>query len=73
MKKKLASAVPGIGPKIAKSLEREGVITAKNLYGRYLINPNPKDFKKIIQRHGGNAKFQEDAYEAIKTWDEQNN
>lgn len=62
--------VPGIGPAIGKRLKRAGITTAMALYGCYLSDK--RDFKYVIEEYGGNTKHQEDAYRAMKQWDERN-
>lgn len=63
--------VPGIGDAIGASMERARIVTAKKLYGIYLTC-NRAEFKGVVERHGGNAKHQQDAYTAMKEWEEQN-
>lgn len=68
---KHVSEVPGIGESIGQSMAKTGLCQAKDLYGRYLSNP--ECFKGLVERHGGNSKNQNDAYKAMKEWDHQNN
>ena len=72
MKDKPVLAVPGIGDETAEKMKKDGIITAKNLYGYYLIKL-AEEFKEFIQQYGCNARIQREAYEAMKEYDEQYN
>ena len=72
MKDKPVSAVPGIGEKTAEKMKKDGIIRAKNLYGHYLIKP-AEEFKQFIKNYDCDARIQREAYEALKSWDEQHN
>lgn len=71
MGNKLVDEVPGIGDETGKSLKKEGITKAKQLYGHYLINPD--QFKDFIKSHGGDRGIQKKAFEAMKEWDDLNN
>ena len=71
MERKSVKDVPGIKDVIGGNLERAGIKTAKQLYGRYLTNP--AKFKDFMMHHGADRGQQRAAYNAMKGWEEQHN
>ena len=64
--------VPGVDKVLGKSLRDDsGIDTARKLYGMFLSDEN--NFKKYIEQHGGNAKSQEHACQAMNEYSEQHN
>lgn len=68
---KLVDEVPGIGGVTAQRMARDGIITALNLYGHYLVDP--RRFRAKVREYGGNTGQQEAAYEAMTRYAEQHN
>lgn len=73
MGNKPVTAVPGVGTKIGESMTKEGISTAKQLYGEYLTASSEDNFKDTVKSHGANSKSQRDAANAMSGWDQQNN
>ena len=71
MERKSVKDVPGIKDVIGGNLEKAGINTAKQLYGRYLTDP--AKFKNVMMNHGANSGQQRAAYHAMKGWEEQHN
>ena len=73
--------VPGIGKALADSMRspfnpttvsgRPTILTAKQLYGYYLINPGA--FTGLVKSYGANVGQQQRAYDAMRGWDQQHN
>ncbi len=63
--------VPGIGDAIGCNFNKTGINFAKDLYAKFLVDR--RSFKGLIEEHGGNSKQQNDAYKAMKEWDNQHN
>ena len=60
--------VPGIGKAIGERLKRKGISTAIALYGCY--RTDKKGFKELIEDNGGKTIHQNDAFRAMKDYDE---
>ena len=71
MGRKPVTEVPGIGALMAKQLKKDEITLAKDLYAKYLVNPNR--FEEYIEDRGGDAKIQKYAYEGMKEWDNLHN
>ena len=71
MANKLVDEVPGIGDVIGERMALDGIPTAMNLYGHYLINPDT--FQDKVRSYGANAAQQAAAYTAMKEYAEQHN
>ena len=71
MANKLVHHVPGIGETIAERMTLDGIATAQNLYGFYLINP--REFRDKVASYGANASQQDAAYKAMRDYTDQHN
>lgn len=67
-RQKCVDEIPGIGRKYGEVLKEKGIITAKNLFGHYLINP--EGFKEYLIGFGFDAGSASEAYCALKMWDD---
>lgn len=63
--------IPGIGKEYGGRLKDKGIITAKNLYGYFLINPN--NFQEYLMTFGIDAWHAGLACRALTTWDKNHN
>ena len=71
MGNKLVTAVPGIGKVTGASMNNDGIYSAKQLYGQYLMDPD--NFQDYVRSHGANKRIQATCYNAEKDWDHQHN
>ena len=72
MGQKSVESVPGVGKVLGQSLRDDsGVETARKLYGNYLADED--NFKDYIKHHGGNARAQNGAHQAMREYSDQHN
>ena len=60
--------VPGVGPAAAKKMSQDGITTAKNLYGLYIMNP--EGFKdKLMDSYHMRPTDAQKTYDAMCVWE----
>ena len=72
MGKKMVIDVPGLGSDAVTKLNRNGITTAKQLYGYYLLYGHD-NCQRMLQDAGIKTQFANTALSAISDWDIQHN
>ena len=67
MGNKPVTAVPGIDNRVGRSLTAQGIVSARNLYGHFLIDS--EEFRRLIERHGASAKSQQEVYNTMESYE----